>query len=637
VKNKYLYTDTTISSVNPADPTGNLALVRVGGKSRGADEDELKDSDRDAIGRADIDRSRVARAVARRQSMPNGEWAIRDADDLRQAVAKFLNPPDTQALSNTYGAGEIQRHIIQRARELQMAGTLPESWGISQEDDALRLMLDSIDVVNDDEMIMTADELIQANRFFSARQRRKYASQGVALPDGSFPIPDRDALRRAVRSAGRGGSYTRAKRHIIKRAKALGATTSLPDKWTTAEDYIPDESIEVKESSNKKFVTAEALQSILVLDGSDNAPFPIILEDKTTEPGGGFAKIKVPFYVGESLSKAPGFSQKILFPTDLLPSVIAEGKNQITDGRQPLTVYPRHKIALDGSDLPIGGVVDLVQEGRIGYGIIDVVNKGKGEQAIALMKHKDAQGRPQPLLNAISLRAGPGRFEMESIEMEDSEVLKVTKLHLDGVDFAPDSPAMKTYGIEFLAAESRSVDNNHSKEDKTSRQMSGSLTLETLKTQHRPLLEEIEAPFHDKIAELTQEISVLNSRIGGYEQREARRELQEYFQLVVDGLPVDLKGERKAVLQEIMAECKSKAEFNDRIMPIILTGLDRNRKPIESAEDRLRRLFSINEGKGRPGAAVTAETVGGGDANEVLDDGREMVGPLEVPSTSGAS
>jgi hypothetical protein len=635
VKGKHpLIGDTTTTSINPPDPTGNVALSRIGGKNRGVDDNEMRDRERDVLGRADLERSRVARGVARRQSMPNGEWQIRSAEELRGAVARFLNPPGADALSVVYGADEIQRHIIQRARDLQMAGTLPINWGVAQEDRALKVMLESIDIVNDDDMVLTADELIQASRFFSARQRRKYASQGVALPDGSFPIPDKDSVRRAVRSVGRGGSYTRAKRHIVKRAKALGAIANLPEGWVTAEDLAIDNSLTAtSQRHGEKFVTAEALHSILVLDGSENAPFPLILEDKTTESGG-FARIKVPFYVGDSISKAPGFDRKILFPTALLPAIVAEAKTQISDGRQPLTVYPRHKTALDGSDLPIGGIVDLVQDGRVGSVIIDVVNKGKGEQAIALMKHKGSDGRPQPLLNAISLRSGPGRFEMESITMEDGnpDVLKVTKLLLDGVDFAPDSPAMKTYGIEFLAAESRTNDNSL-EEDTGSNSMT--LTLESLKTQHRTLVEEIEAPFHDKIAELTQEISVLNTRIGGYEQREAQRELKEYFQMVVDGLPGDLKDERRAVLAEIMNDCRTKAEFNDRVMPIILLGLDHNRKPVETKEERLRKLFSVETGKGQPGAAVTAETVPADDGS--LDDGMERIGPLEIPSTSGPS
>src|SRR6266581_269075 len=449
MKPKTLVQATTIGSVNPADPTGNLALARVGGKSRGADEDEFRDSDRDKMNRADIDRSATGRAVTRRQAMPNGEWTIRNSEELRNAIQKFINPPVAEALSLVYGPAEVQRHIIQRARELQMIGTLPQNWGVAQEDHALNVMLEEISIINDEDIALTADQLTQASRFFSARQRRRYASQGAALPDGSFPIPDKDALRRAIRSVGRGGSYTRAKRHIIKRAKGMGLISMLPNGWVTSEESIA-ESLSVELATHgEKFVTSEALQSILILDGAENAPLPLILEDKTSEVGG-FVRIKVPFFVGDSLSKAPGFNQKILFPTSILPSIVAEAKSQIREGRQPLTVYPRHKTALDGSDLPIGGIVDLIQEGRIGYVIADVVNEGKGRQAIALMKHKDAEDRPQPLLNAISLRSGPGRFEMESIEMEDAPVLRVAKLQLDGVDFAPDSPAMKTMALSSL-------------------------------------------------------------------------------------------------------------------------------------------------------------------------------------------
>lgn len=51
------------------------------------------------------------------------------------------------------------------------------------------------------------------------------------MPDGSFPIPDKDALRRAIQSIGRAKNPDAVKRHIKKRAKALGATDMLPDDW----------------------------------------------------------------------------------------------------------------------------------------------------------------------------------------------------------------------------------------------------------------------------------------------------------------------------------------------------------------------------------------------------------------------
>jgi hypothetical protein len=99
----------------------------------------------------------------------------------------------------------------------------------------------------DDEVAKAAydADMEKADRTFSASARRGYAKRGVALPDGSFPIPDRDALGRAIRSIGRGSNNpkSRIKAHIISRARALGATGALPDDWkvSKADDEIAAE------------------------------------------------------------------------------------------------------------------------------------------------------------------------------------------------------------------------------------------------------------------------------------------------------------------------------------------------------------------------------------------------------------
>lgn len=68
-------------------------------------------------------------------------------------------------------------------------------------------------------------------RDFAPDQRQKYAKSGVAMPDGSYPIPDRDALRRAINAYGRASNKAAVKRHIVKRARALGLTDMLPEGW----------------------------------------------------------------------------------------------------------------------------------------------------------------------------------------------------------------------------------------------------------------------------------------------------------------------------------------------------------------------------------------------------------------------
>lgn len=68
-------------------------------------------------------------------------------------------------------------------------------------------------------------------REFDTAQRRHAAESGVAMPDGSFPIANRNDLSNAIRSIGRAKDYDAAKRHIISRARALGAISMLPEDW----------------------------------------------------------------------------------------------------------------------------------------------------------------------------------------------------------------------------------------------------------------------------------------------------------------------------------------------------------------------------------------------------------------------
>lgn len=62
--------------------------------------------------------------------------------------------------------------------------------------------------------------------------RKKMAKSGSALPDGSFPIDDIAQLRKAIKAFGRAKDKAKAKRHIIKRARSLGALDALPQDWT---------------------------------------------------------------------------------------------------------------------------------------------------------------------------------------------------------------------------------------------------------------------------------------------------------------------------------------------------------------------------------------------------------------------
>jgi hypothetical protein len=63
------------------------------------------------------------------------------------------------------------------------------------------------------------------------QERRKLAEEGKALPDGSFPIRNREDLQDAIQSYGRAKDKAEAKRWIKRRAKELNAEGELPDDW----------------------------------------------------------------------------------------------------------------------------------------------------------------------------------------------------------------------------------------------------------------------------------------------------------------------------------------------------------------------------------------------------------------------
>lgn len=57
-----------------------------------------------------------------------------------------------------------------------------------------------------------------ADREFSDAERAELARRGQALPDGSYPMPDCDAVRRAIDSYGRApASHRGSLRALIRR------------------------------------------------------------------------------------------------------------------------------------------------------------------------------------------------------------------------------------------------------------------------------------------------------------------------------------------------------------------------------------------------------------------------------------
>ena len=62
-------------------------------------------------------------------------------------------------------------------------------------------------------------------------ERRKLADEGKAMPNGSFPIRNREDLKDAIQSYGRAKDKDATKRWITKRARELNAEKELPEDW----------------------------------------------------------------------------------------------------------------------------------------------------------------------------------------------------------------------------------------------------------------------------------------------------------------------------------------------------------------------------------------------------------------------
>jgi hypothetical protein len=66
---------------------------------------------------------------------------------------------------------------------------------------------------------------------YSDKERQMLARRDMALPDGSFPIVTAADLSNAIQAVGRASNYSRARNHIIRRAKALNREDLLPEDW----------------------------------------------------------------------------------------------------------------------------------------------------------------------------------------------------------------------------------------------------------------------------------------------------------------------------------------------------------------------------------------------------------------------
>lgn len=130
---------------------------------------------------------------------------------------------------------------VQKLEQLQMQPLLEQAdsaksriaWAKDAREASLREKMAEL-AIRVDGGVYEWDDNMNEFGFISRRVRKKLASEGKALPDGSFPIRNVQDLKNAISSYGLAKNKAAAKRHIMKRARGLGKTDLIPDKWKAA-------------------------------------------------------------------------------------------------------------------------------------------------------------------------------------------------------------------------------------------------------------------------------------------------------------------------------------------------------------------------------------------------------------------
>lgn len=102
---------------------------------------------------------------------------------------------------------------------------------------------------------------IALKRAFSEDRRMSMAKEGLALPDGSYPIASEDDLKNAIQAFGRAKDKEAAKRHIMKRAREMGKENLIPANWVAGGDMKKKSDSEDDADFMKSLIEFELLQA----------------------------------------------------------------------------------------------------------------------------------------------------------------------------------------------------------------------------------------------------------------------------------------------------------------------------------------------------------------------------------------
>lgn len=445
----------------------------------------------------------------------------------------------------------------------------------------------------------------------------------LIVQDGKEPYGD-------VEYADPGYQPDKKKRYPLSTKEFVKAGWGYINKAKNAAKYTASQLASIKSkivAAAKKFgieISQETLPErieIPLLLEENGTPGYVIIQEPTAEGANGVMRVRVPFYRSGSLTRAPGFSKRLLFDADLGKRVVQEGQQRIDSGKQPLTVYARHAHASSGVHLPIGGVVGLEFDGSTGYGILEIVPTSDGRDAQTLVQHGHVR--------SVSLRSD-SNWDMEPIKVDGESALHVKVMQLEGIDLAPNRPAQDTYGMQILnegAEVTADTDVEPVVDDPDRRNHLDPITLENVPADVR---QQIEAPIRQELERVTAERDQLT-------QERTQRELSDYVAEIAAKSPKP--DETRQVLQDLAKEkgCTTRGELSVHVAPILLELLSARGTAapatLAPASDRLKAMFGVDNA----GHAVVQEPDPGttnGDPQHVLLESKNTefaVGGLAIP------
>lgn len=142
--------------------------------------------------------------------------------------------------------------------------------------DGTVLGYDELDATEVEEIEAEAAE-IALKRAYSDEQRNEMAKEGMALPDGSYPIRDVTDLENAIQAYGRAKDKAKAKAHIMKRARQLDREDLIPDNWKEKSliDVSTEEAQLAEFELKSAYTSAQVAEMIIAEKAMEDGSMPI--------------------------------------------------------------------------------------------------------------------------------------------------------------------------------------------------------------------------------------------------------------------------------------------------------------------------------------------------------------------------